>query len=125
MKEIDTGFLQRIADRINAENRDYDRLLEQQIAAAQSALPQIVARMRELDPSIERIILFGSLASGSVRNTGFDIDLAVSGSGIFRLIAWSEDQELPIDLVDLDSLSPGFRNHIEETGRILYEKPQS
>lgn len=125
MKEIDTNFLQRIADRINEENRAYDRHLKEQIATAQSALPHIVARMLELDPSIKRIILFGSLATGSVRNTGFDIDLAVSGTRIFPLVAWSEDQELPVDIVDLDSLSPDFRNHIEETGRILYEKPQS
>ena len=84
--------------------------------------PGIVDEIKRIDPELSKIILFGSLATDSVRSEDFDIDLAVSSERIFKIAAWSEDQDLPLDVVDLDALSPDFRRVVEEEGTVLYEK---
>jgi hypothetical protein len=47
---------------------------------------------------------------------------AVASEQILRIVAWSEDHELNLDIVDLNALSPEFRRQVEEEGIVLYEK---
>ena len=77
---------------------------------------------------IERIILFGSRASGTAAPRA-DIDLAVSAPGADRAcwhrIEHLADQArtlLPIDLIWLEEASQEFRAEILRTGRVIYER---
>ena len=114
--------LRRIVEETQRSNRAYEVHLEQLISRVRDEIPGIVDEIKRIDPQLSKIILFGSLATDSVRSEDFDIDLAVSSERIFKIAAWSEDRDLPLDVVDLDTLSPDFRRVVEEEGTVLYEK---
>ena len=114
--------LKKIVDETRRSNRAYDERLEQLVARAMDEIPNMVAEIKRIDPDVSRVVLFGSLATNTVRSVDFDIDLAISSEEIFKIAAWSEDQDLPIDIVDIDALSPNFRRVVEEKGTVLYEK---
>jgi predicted nucleotidyltransferase len=114
--------LRLIAAETRRSNREYDKRLEELVRQATAGLPRLVEAMRGIDPGLRRVILFGSLARDDVRSQDFDIDLAVSSGRILRIAAWSEDQSLPLDVVDLDSMDPDFRRRVEGEGKLLYEK---
>ncbi len=100
--------LHRIVEETRRSNRIYEARLKQLIARARDEIPGIVDGMRRIDPELSRVILFGSLSTNSVRNDDFGIDLAVSSERIFKIVAWSEDQDLPLDVVDLAALPHGW-----------------
>ena len=114
--------LQKIVDETRRSNKAYDERLEQLVARALNEIPNMVAQIKRIDPDVSKVILFGSLANNNVRSVDFDIDLAISSKKIFRIAAWGEDQDLPIDVVDIDSLSPDFLHAVIEKGTVLYEK---
>ena len=114
--------LQKIVDETRRSNKEYDKRLEQLVAQALDEIPNMVAQIKRIDPDVSKVVLFGSLATNTVRSFEFDIDLAISSKKIFRIAAWSEDQDFPIDVVDIDTLSPDFRHVVEEEGTVLYEK---
>ena len=68
-----------------------------------------------------KVFLFGSLASGNVRE-GSDIDLAVrgcpQGKFFFLLGKLLMELEHPIDLVDLDKAS-AFARYLEKEGELI------
>jgi predicted nucleotidyltransferase len=70
-----------------------------------------------------RLVLFGSAARDP--EAARDLDLAVAGVpgwALFRLAAELERTlNVPLDLVPLED-DPGFAQHIEEYGKVLYEQ---
>jgi predicted nucleotidyltransferase len=112
--------------RIVSENRSsataYEKALSARIREAESSIPRIRDELLDRDPSIRRIVLFGSLATGTVRDLSFDIDIALSGALVFKLAAWGEDQAIPVDIVDYDALTEEFRADIDRLGAVLYAK---
>lgn len=80
-------------------------------------------------PSVKKVILFGSRAAGKARN-GSDIDLAISGDISFKenlRIQAHINQELPIpytvDVLHLESIKDEeLLNHIERFGKTLLQK---
>jgi predicted nucleotidyltransferase len=99
-----------------------DRQNEERFAEAMEFLPKLVASFREIDPDLDKIILFGSLAKGKPKRADFDIDVAVRSDRYFRMVAWALDQVWKIDVVDLDAIGNTILSHIESEGRTLYEK---
>jgi len=93
-------------------------------AQAFEELEKLVRKFILLDPSITKIILFGSLARDDVSSRDFDIDLAVSCSGehFLALIAIALDCPLPVDLVELDTADSRIKDAIAREGMVLYEK---
>ncbi len=74
---------------------------------------------------IEKVILFGSRATGKFYKTS-DIDLAVTGGNI-PLFSLDVDENTPtlleFDIVDLDlSVQPELLDAINSEGIVLYEK---
>ncbi len=114
--------LRRIVEETRRSNEVYDARVKQLVSRARDELSVIVDGIKQIDPELSKVILFGSLAKSTVRSVDFDIDLAVSSERIFRIAAWSEDQDLPLDIVDLDSLLPALRRVVEEEGVVLYAK---
>lgn len=92
-----------------------------------------IERIRELlverlDP--EKILMFGSLASGRAKDTGYDIDLLVYGSGDLshrECRRLREEIDLlagiyTVDLLFADRADDEFRGVVEETAIVIYEK---
>ena len=84
--------------------------------------------VERLDP--EKIVLFGSLASGKVKDTGYDIDLLVYvGEGISHRECRRLREEIDllagiytVDLLFANKVDPEFKSVVEETGMVIYEK---
>lgn len=98
------------------------RRIIRRAARAKDFLPALVAAFRNIDPGIEKIVLFGSLARGTPRREGFDIDVAVRTKRYFALVSWAFKQEWKIDVVDIDELEGTSLEGIEAKGKTLYEK---
>ena len=102
------------------ENRRKSRRIREREKRARALLPKLVQAFRDIDPDIGEIVLFGSLAEGSVRREHFDIDVAVRSGKYLRLVAWALDQSFKIDLIDLDSARPHIAERIRNRGQVLY-----
>lgn len=79
-----------------------------------------------VDPNIELIILFGSVATG-VSHAESDLDLAVQGKGQLDLVSLTNaiTQLLhrdAVDVVDLRRASPLLMMEVVRGGRLLYER---
>jgi len=61
--------------------RKHRRSLESRKFQARQNVQEIVREFLAVDPTITKIVLFGSLARDDVSSSNFDIDLAVSCSG--------------------------------------------
>ncbi|MBK8189803.1 MAG: nucleotidyltransferase domain-containing protein [Vampirovibrionales bacterium] len=78
-------------------------------------------------PAVERVILFGSRASGAQRPFS-DIDLAVSGVAddrdwtFIRQIAEEARTLLKIDLIRLETVDEAVRKSVLHEGIVLYDR---
>ena len=91
------------------------------------AILVLVARL-SAEPSVRRVILFGSRARGDARPRA-DVDLAVEAPGAsardwLRLAEMAEAAEtlLSIDLVRVEEAPDELRQRIGNEGRTLYER---
>ncbi len=98
--------------------------LQQRIDDAQEEIKNLLAHFLEIDPDLQQVILFGSLAKGTVTSPGFDIDLAIrcTGDKYFSLVGAALDSDFKVDLLDLDAVDDVFRTFILKDGIVLYEK---
>lgn len=113
-----------IARIVAAERRRSARAAERRklrLAAARNEAERLAERMAKADPTLTAVVLFGSVASGSVRSDRFDIDLAVDADDYLHLRTIVEESAYVVDLVDLRSVSSAFRERILQTGIVLYE----
>jgi predicted nucleotidyltransferase len=92
------------------------------VRRAREFLAVIVDAFIRIDPAIDRIVLFGSLARGIPRSINFDIDIAVRSERYLQLVAWALDQEWKIDVVDLDSLDGTILRGVDAKAELLYER---
>ena len=85
---------------------------------------RLVAEFRELDPALERVVLFGSLARGLPSAEDFDIDLAVvcSPERYLRLVSTALNRQFRVDLVDLPSADGRIRASVGREGQVLFER---
>ncbi len=114
--------LSRIARRIRLENRLERRLLRSRLREAHREVSRLVAQFREIDPELQKVVLFGSLAQNSVRSLQFDIDLAVRSEQFLKLVACGLRSPFRVDVVDLEKLPAAVRRSIEEHGKTVYAK---
>jgi len=94
--------LARIAANLNRENRLEAQRIKEKIRAAHQEVRRLVAQFLEIDPAIETIVLFGSLAEDSVFSIDFDIDLAVRSEEYLQLVGCGLKSSFRVDVVDLD-----------------------
>jgi len=95
------------------------------------ALPEAIRRLVSrlgAEPSVLRVILFGSRARGDAEPRS-DVDLAVDAPGLdarewLRLadLAEQADTLLKVDLVRLDEAPAELRARIEAEGRTIHER---
>ena len=114
--------LARIAANINRQNKLQDRRIKKKVREAHEEAQRLVRRFLEIDPEIDTIVLFGSLAEDDVFSIHFDIDLAVRSEKYLKLVSCGLSSSFPVDVVDLDHVAQPIRASIEKYGKILYEK---
>ncbi|TVR62526.1 MAG: nucleotidyltransferase domain-containing protein [Spirochaetaceae bacterium] len=109
------------ADTITRERRiARERAIAERVADARREIDRLVEQFRAADPGVRRIVLFGSLAKGSVKRLSFDIDLAVESDEYMRLLDIALDSDFKVDLVDLTFCSQYIAIAIEQHGKELY-----
>lgn len=96
-----------------------------------AALPEGIRRLVDrlgAEPSVRRVILFGSRARGDAGPRS-DVDLAVEAPEMgardwLRLAGLAEDADslLAIDLVRLEEAPAELRDRIESEGQTLHER---
>ena len=123
--KTDEEKLARIAANLNRQNKLEDKRIKEKIREAKEEVNRLVNRFLEIDPAIEAIVLFGSLAEGNVFSLHFDIDIAVRSQEYLELVSCGLKSSFPVDVVDLDHISEPFKASIEKYGKILYEKKKN
>ena len=78
--------LARIAANLKRENKIEEQKIREKIRAAHEEVRRLAAQFIEIDPGIETIVLFGSLAENNVFSIHFDIDLAVRSEKYLQLV---------------------------------------
>lgn len=111
-----------IIKEIKKENDKEARQIKDKIMQALRELEKLKRDFLEIDPDIEKIILFGSLAEGNIKSIRFDIDIAVKSKKYYQLVGKALQSEFKIDVVDLDTIHNKIKNNILEKGKIIYEK---
>lgn len=113
--------LQTIVDRLNRENAlDAARVANLQREAYHIAC-ELAARMGAEDPSVQRVVLFGSTVPGRRYRRDSDIDLAVEGGDRARLERIAADASRQVQVIGMDELRPGIRDRVLTEGVVLYE----
>jgi predicted nucleotidyltransferase len=122
------AFLREVARQTNERNRrELDALRQRQadrLRRARDEARRLTEAFRATDPEVDRVVLFGSVATGDVGSHEFDIDLAVRSKEYLRLVSVALDSPFRVDLVDLDAVREAIRRAIERDGRVLYAKDQ-
>lgn len=122
MDALSDPRLREIVENARRENRNAKRRTREAVKRARAFLPELVRAFRGIDPEISAIVLFGSLAEGTVRGEHFDIDVAVRSSKYLQLVAWALDQSYQIDVIDLDAAPPHIAERIQTRGEVLYAR---
>lgn len=112
--------LQKIVDAENKRNRAERERIARRLVAAREEAARLAQEIAKADGNVRKVILFGSVAAGSARNEGFDIDLGILGGDQLALMKITEASSFAVDLVDLEAVSPGFREMVERRGEVLY-----
>jgi predicted nucleotidyltransferase len=118
--DFDYGAAARHLDQRFAERK---RRLKARTNRARDRLASLVQQIRDVDPDIRRIVLFGSLSE----ETGFssmtsDIDVAVDSDRYLEIVARVSDPEMPVDVIDLRTARKAIRHEIDSRGEVLYER---
>ncbi len=113
-----TGIIQAEKERFAAQQK----YLQNRVSKAWKEARRLTDEFLKIDPALEQVIMFGSLAEDTVRSEKFDIDLAVKSEKYLQLVSLGLDSEFKVDIVELETLPNPFKNRIMEKGRILYDR---
>lgn len=112
--------LQKIIDAENERNRAERRRIAWRLVEARKEAERLAEALGRADPNVRKVILFGSVAAGTARSEGFDIDLGLLGGDQLALMSITEESSFRVDLVDLQAVSSRFRELVEQRGEELY-----
>jgi predicted nucleotidyltransferase len=120
LPQADRDMIHELATGMNERNRRRRAkravLLAARVDEANREIDRLVAEFRRIDPELDRIVLFGSLARSRVTRLSFDIDLAVSSRRYLELLGPALASPFKVDLVDLETASPYVREAISRDG---------
>lgn len=121
MEETQGSEIRKIIEAERGRTRRAREQIGRRLSEARAEATRISRRLAKADPEVRKVILFGSVAAGTVRSERFDIDLAVEGGDHLSLMRVAEESAFSVDLVDLDAVSERFRRMVEERGVTLYD----
>ena len=113
--------LERIIQAERRRNAAARARIESRLENARAEAGRLARALADADPNVRRVVLFGSAATGNVRNETFDIDLAVEGGDTIKQMLAVEEWEYAVDIVDFERVSARFRHLVEKRGEVLYD----
>ena len=102
-----------------ASNEAELQAIAERADAALEEARQLAQRIRQADPGVRAVILFGSLAEEGPRRLDFDIDLALDGGDVYKALDSTESSPFEVDVVQLDRLPEHVRARVRARGVIL------
>ena len=116
--------LKKMAESARRRDRERRKTISARVPGAFAEVERLAGEFRALDPAIEKIVLFGSLARKDVTSPDFDIDLAVACSKerYLAIVARALDSPFQVDVVDLAVADDRIKASIARDGVVLYEK---
>ncbi len=116
--------LKKMAEYVRRIDRKRREAISLRVIEAFAEVERLAGEFRALDPAIEKIVLFGSLARKDVTSLDFDIDLAVACSKerYLTIVARALDSPFKVDVVDLAVADDRIKTSIARDGVVLYEK---
>jgi len=115
------GFdIEAAARRMNAENRKEDERARLRRLEAREEAARLVYRLRARDPALRRVWGFGSVFDESRPfSMDSDIDLAIEGGDILKLVSETEGSCFKVDLIDITDSTDAFAALVREHGTLL------
>jgi predicted nucleotidyltransferase len=115
--------LKKMAEHVRLRDRERQEAVASRVAMALAEVERLVAEFRAVDPVLEKVVLFGSLARREVRSPDFDIDLAVACSKdkYLAIVARALDSPFRVDVVDLATADDRIKASIARDGVVLHE----
>ncbi len=111
--------------RIRRENEiEADRACELHARAFDEAC-RLAREMGKADPSLRKVILFGSALPGRAFRIDSDIDLAILGGSLTLFERRAASSRFRIDITRLDDMRPAVRDRVMTEGQVLYATPES
>jgi predicted nucleotidyltransferase len=89
--------------------------------AARAEAHRLARELAALD-GVQRVIHFGSSASGRNFRLDSDIDMAISGGDILEAMRVAESSVFHVDVIDIDAVPSPLKEAILQQGAVLYEK---
>jgi len=108
-----------IAAYYRARNEAELRAIHKRAEAARKEAHRIALSIRQADPKVRAVILFGSLAEEGPRRLDFDIDLALDGGDVYKALDSTEGSQFEVDVVQLDRLPEHISERIRKRGVFL------
>jgi predicted nucleotidyltransferase len=98
--------------------------IQERVSRAMAESKRLAREFLNLDPELEKVILFGSLARGVIHSEDFDIDLAVlcSREKYLSLVVAALNSSFHVDLADLRSTDERIRASIDREGRVIFDR---
>ena len=117
-----TGFnAESYASSWRSRNKKEQKRIEQLAGEALQEANRLAGISAE-KAGIGEVILFGSLAEGTVKRDRFDIDLAIRGGDWFRACEVAERSRFAVDVVEYGNLPKHLQRRIDEKGKVLVKK---
>ncbi len=114
--------IQRTIREIKREILEEEDRIKGKVSTALEEVKKLKEDFIKIDPDIEMMILYGSLAEERIRSIHFDIDIAVKSNKYFQLVGRALQSRFKIDLVDLEVVDERIKKSIFKYGRFIYEK---
>jgi predicted nucleotidyltransferase len=115
------GFLEDIARNIREHNNAEEAQARLRKMQAGKEARRLARRFVKADPSLRKVVLFGSLLPGRRFRSDSDIDLGIVGGSYVTLLRIAEASSFPVDLVCMEMLSPTVRELMEREGLVLFD----
>lgn len=104
------------ADSWRRRNREEEERIRRRAGEARREAELLAGRMRS-ECSVERVILFGSLAGqDGPRREDFDIDVAIIGGSWECARELADESDFPVDLLEYEKAPEHIRKRIDEEG---------
>lgn len=115
------AFLEAIAMRAVLDNNRLRARAANRLEQSKKEALRLARALSELD-GIQKVIHFGSSASGRNFRLDSDIDLAIVGGDILDAVRVVESSSFRVDIIDIETVPSPLRDAVIGQGDVLYEK---
>jgi len=119
------GALNPYVNRIRRENAIEAAAVERLHSQALGEAHRLAAEMGEADPTLRKVLLFGSALPERGYRIDSDIDIAVIGGDQALLERVAERSSFHVDIIAIDDARPGIKESIMNEGLVIYAATES